>query len=90
MNFTAKLATGLLLASVAPYFAPAMAQQVPIKQGPVKKNPNLPRSLLGENVQNQWVQCAVSATYAWWNPACSARFPPTKQNGRLAQWALEF
>ena len=74
MKYTAKLATGLLLASLAPYFAPVMAQQVPIKKGPIRQSLNLPRSLLGGNVQNQWVQCAVGATYVWWNPAWPAPY----------------
>jgi hypothetical protein len=74
MNFTAKIATGLLLASLAPYFTPAKAQQVPIKQGPIRQSPNLRRSVLGGNVQNQWVQCAVGATYVWWNPAWPAPY----------------
>ena len=75
MNFTAKLAIGLLVAGLAASIAPAKAQQLPIKQRPVRPVSNLPRSpLLAGNAQNQWIQCAVGATYVWWNPAWPAPY----------------
>ena len=75
MKFTAKLAASLLFAS----FAPAMAQRGPIKQGPILQSPNLSGSLLGGNTQNQWVQCAVGPTYAWWNPTWPAPYNTAAQ-----------
>lgn len=83
MNITAKLATGLLLASLAPYIAPAVAQQVPIKQRPIRPSINLPRSLLGGNGQNQWVQCAVGAIYVWWNPVWPAPYNSAAHAGAV-------